>query len=558
MGSGAFPVGMMNEIVRARNVLSVFLNDRGRNNYEFKRQCIEHSLYGVDIDSGAVEIAKLRLWLSLLVDEENINNIKPLPNLDYKIVCGNSLLGVEKNLFNVQPFNDLEKLKPIFFKETNPTRKQEYKKQIDDLIYQITKEHTEFDFEIYFSEVFHEKGGFDLVIANPPYGANIDDLINVYKKKYRESIRHYADIFKIFFHQGLNICRQQGIETFITPNTYLSQPRYKDLRGYLLKYRFLSVLNLGQEVFVGVDVPVAITIIKKSEGKKNIFNFCDLSIDGTFSGSLIHIINKGVDQQKVLNLPDVSLLNFYEYKENDLLLNEILLIKDGGIQYHRSGIGLKNKGGSDLYSRIFSNDKNLFKNCKPTWYGKLIDGYYSQKDTDEYFNLDYKGVLKSNETVSFSKVAFEQKEKIIWRQTAPYIKATLDTKGRWFRNTLQCGWIRERYLRTISVKYVLALLNSKYLRWVYNKMVNEAGRVFPQVKVTHVNKLPVRIMQTKEQKPIIELVDKILTITKDDDYLKNPSKPAQVKEYEKQIDQMVYKLYDLTDDEIKIVEELSK
>jgi len=65
-------------------------------------------------------------------------------------------------------------------------------------------------------------------------------------------------------------------------------------------------------------------------------------------------------------------------------------------------------------------------------------------------------------------------------------------------------------------------------------------------------------MQTKEQKPIIELVDKILTITKDDDYLKNPSKPAQVKEYEKQIDQMVYKLYDLTDDEIKIVEELSK
>jgi len=81
VGSGAFPVGMMNEIVRARNVLSVFLNGNTRNDYEFKRRCIEHSLYGVDIDPGAVEIAKLRLWLSLVVDETDIKNIKPLPNL---------------------------------------------------------------------------------------------------------------------------------------------------------------------------------------------------------------------------------------------------------------------------------------------------------------------------------------------------------------------------------------------------------------------------------------------------------------------------------------------
>jgi hypothetical protein len=150
VGSGAFPVGMMNEIVRARNVLSVFLDNRDRNDYEFKRRCIEHSLYGVDIDPGAVEIAKLRLWLSLVVDEEDIKNIKPLPNLDYKIVCGNSLLSVEKNLLNFQLFDELEKLKPLFFKETNPTQKQKYKKQIDNLISQITKGNAKFDFEVYF------------------------------------------------------------------------------------------------------------------------------------------------------------------------------------------------------------------------------------------------------------------------------------------------------------------------------------------------------------------------------------------------------------------------
>jgi len=88
---------MMAEIVKARNVLSVFINEPGRTLYNFKRECIEKSLYGVDIDPGAVEIAKLRLWLSLIVEEKDIKQIRPLPNLDYKILCGNSLLGIEKN-----------------------------------------------------------------------------------------------------------------------------------------------------------------------------------------------------------------------------------------------------------------------------------------------------------------------------------------------------------------------------------------------------------------------------------------------------------------------------
>ena len=103
VGSGAFPVGMMTEIVRARSALTPYFNDvHDRTPYHFKRHAIQNCLYGVDIDPGAVEIAKLRLWLSLVVDEEDVKQIKPLPNLFYKIVTGNSLLGVEKNLFNQQ------------------------------------------------------------------------------------------------------------------------------------------------------------------------------------------------------------------------------------------------------------------------------------------------------------------------------------------------------------------------------------------------------------------------------------------------------------------------
>ncbi|MDP1551929.1 MAG: hypothetical protein Q8M06_02805, partial [Methanobacteriaceae archaeon] len=91
VGSGAFPVGMMNEIVRARSILSI-LSEIETKHYILKRETIENCLYGVDIDSSAVDITKLRFWLSLVVDEENIQDIKPLPNLDHKIMCGNSLI----------------------------------------------------------------------------------------------------------------------------------------------------------------------------------------------------------------------------------------------------------------------------------------------------------------------------------------------------------------------------------------------------------------------------------------------------------------------------------
>jgi hypothetical protein len=91
VGSGAFPVGMMNEIMRARSILAIFSGTE-RTSYELKREIIEKCLYGVDIDASAVDITKLRFWLSLIVDEIDIHNIKPLPNLDHKIMCGNSLL----------------------------------------------------------------------------------------------------------------------------------------------------------------------------------------------------------------------------------------------------------------------------------------------------------------------------------------------------------------------------------------------------------------------------------------------------------------------------------
>ena len=157
VGSGAFVVGMMNEIIGARNALTHYLKDsEERTSYNFKRDAIQNCLYGVDIDSGAVEIAKLRLWLSLVVDEQDRKAIRPLPNLNYKIIQGNSLLGVEKDLFNAGLFEKLEEKKLLYFNEETAVKKQQYEKQIDELISKITNGNREFDFTVYFSEIFHD------------------------------------------------------------------------------------------------------------------------------------------------------------------------------------------------------------------------------------------------------------------------------------------------------------------------------------------------------------------------------------------------------------------
>ncbi len=168
VGSGAFLVGMMTEIVRVRSALTPYFNDpHERNPYHFKRHAIQNCLYGADIDSGAVEIAKLRLWLSLVVDEENTEQIKPLPNLLYKVVPGDFLVRVEKTLFNQDAFRQLETLKPLFFDESDAEEKSSLKQKIDDIIHQLTSGRQVFDFPIYFSEVYHKKGGFDVMLANP-------------------------------------------------------------------------------------------------------------------------------------------------------------------------------------------------------------------------------------------------------------------------------------------------------------------------------------------------------------------------------------------------------
>jgi hypothetical protein len=266
IGSGAFPVGMLNEIVKARTALTPYMgkkeSDEDRTQYHLKRECIQNSLYGVDIDDSAIDVAKLRLWLSLVVDEETIQDIEPLPNLDYKIVCGNSLLGLPTGVMHNDGLEkEIEELKKEFFSQTDGKQKRKLKSLINDKFHEIissmrnfTKDIPDilFDFQIHFSEVWHEKGGFDVVIGNPPY-VRVQELphneIDHYKKTWRTAYKR-LDISSLFFELATTIIKSGGNCSFISSNQFLVTEYGRKLREYFLNgFQFYQVIDFG-------DLPV--------------------------------------------------------------------------------------------------------------------------------------------------------------------------------------------------------------------------------------------------------------------------------------------------------------
>ena len=274
IGSGAFPVGAMNEIVRARAGLNTYLGEDGRAAYDFKRHAIQESIYGVDIDPSAVDIAKLRLWLSLIVDEEDFGTIKPLPNLEYKIMAGDSLMGLEKDLFNNEKFSQLETLKDKYFDETRPSEKLKLKSQIENLINDLAGAEKRFDYEIYFSEVFRSNGGFDIVIANPPYlEARSREFRHELKVKYQNAIKSKwlnsygsiprgSDLMIYFYPKALEIIKRNGCGCFITENSWLDTDYGSKFQKFMLENSdFRAIIDSKCRYFSGKNAPNINTVI---------------------------------------------------------------------------------------------------------------------------------------------------------------------------------------------------------------------------------------------------------------------------------------------------------
>ncbi len=278
IGSGAFPVGLLHELVNAMLVLKPHLSynylteklkgfgfehresiSDSRYIYRLKRHIIQESIYGVDIDSSAIDIARLRLWLSLVVDEDDLDPIETLPNLDYKIVCGNSLIGLPENAMrNLEVEAELEKLKEKFYDITDEQEKKALRKQINtkirellDSAEQFAGYEIDFDFKLFFSEVWREKGGFDVVIGNPPYGADLTaEEKKFFKNEFSDVHMRTPDTFNYFISKGFRLLHNDGVITYIVPNNLFFQSEYEKTRKFLLaKNQFYIGINLGDGVF---------------------------------------------------------------------------------------------------------------------------------------------------------------------------------------------------------------------------------------------------------------------------------------------------------------------
>jgi hypothetical protein len=546
VGSGAFLVGMMHEIVKCRKVLSTYLGEEERRSiYDFKRHAIQSCLYGVDIDPGAVEIAKLRLWLSLVVDEEDIRQIKPLPNLDYKIVCGNSLLCVERNMFNNELFQKLEELKPLYFDETNAKKKLEYKEQINQLIRQITNNNADFDFEVYFSEVFHEKGGFDVVMANPPYGIVFETAQKSRCESLYSTFIRNNDIYVAFYERGIGLLSFLGQLSYISPNTFLNGDYFKALRKFLTRETVITEIRDYKEIPVFDDPTVFVCVLNCSKRRsitypyQVVINIAKGSIDNLAQGTFVIEISS--DAQFKASNPIIEKLS---NRSKFTMLEDLFFVKDVGFNYWTKGKG-KKRDGNSIGDRVFYSGGRCNRNDIPFLKGRDI-ARWLPKAPSNYLRHNYEDFLdEAIDTLRFSHEYLKLNPKIIYRQTSNTIIAAIDFSAHYVDKTVhlivpKISWGK------CPATLLVGLLNSRLFAYLYSYISQETeGRVFAQVKTTYIKKLP--IPQLLNGNSIIVLVDQILAA-------KRANLAADVLSLEREIDQLVYQLYGLTPEEISVVE----
>lgn len=594
IGSGAFPVGIMNELVRARAALSEYIGQPERTTYELKRNAVENCIYGVDLDGGAVEIAKLRLWLSLVVDEENISEIKPLPNLDYKIMQGNSLIssyeGIDfddiaareqKNQFSLFAGDSKNIIQQLTEKQrqllNSPGDKgKAIKQEIEDLIVRLVKEYYQekaqlecrlinfyedkirdfaqnrekrnfFPWKLFFADVF-ANGGFDIVIANPPYidseemTRTLPKEREIYKNLFLSAKGNW-DIFVLFSERAVFLSKENGINSLIIPNKILAAKYAESIRNILKTKNIVEIRDYSRvKVFREVDVyPIVYVLVNQEKKNKlvmstmndnfkvayqniieeNIF-YNDIFWDKYFyEPSFVKIIlkignNKKLCMYDVFNITAAATVNEY-YKIQKCLQDSVNFI---GTEHFK----IINSGTIDRYTSLW--------------------GIKPMKQVQKYLNP----IIAKTKLAAINTTRYKQTlaKKIIIANMTKKIEAYYDDSETLAGKSTTIIISSEEK----NLKYLIGLLNSKLLSWWYKHVYNSLkmqGEALP-FGSNEIGTIPIPQASPEQQAPIIALVDKILAAKK-----ANPQ--ADTSDKEKQIDQLVYALYGLTEEEIRIVEQ---
>lgn len=722
VGSGAFPMGILSKLVSVlsridpdnrlwqeaqlravddvpdpllKQKLIKQINEQfaeKNSNYGRKLYLIQKCIYGVDIQQIAIEIAKLRFFIALLVDERIDKSkpnwaIEPLPNLDFKLMQGNSLIsefmGInldeegkdsKQKLIKEETDELIEQFreKKIEFQyESDRKIKETLKTEIDELIRKIfesqlqtqkasyygniqrirqkyadlpktdaylkartseiekidkkfgfhiedaekqLKEFTTglkvkpfFAWKLYFAEVFHEKEGFDIVIANPPY---IKEYIN---RKAFDGVRSSSyymgkmDIWYLFACQSIDYLKDKGVFTFIAQNNWVTSYGASKLRNKVISDTCIKVLlDFGDfKIFESSGIQTMVMVFQKEkETDDYTFDYRRVT-NGTvvFTDILdllhyrenvnVEYLTPRIQREAFANITltfsdsDIEKItekihgkvNFYLDAENEVAQ---------GIVYPQDKLNAKNRniiGGNSIIGEgifvlnnsekqhipLIKNETSLLKTCFTTeelhkWYGNP-----NNKEWVIYTDSSFK-YPRNIKPFPNIKAHLDKYKKVITSDNWPYglhrAREERFFKGEKIIAVRKCAEPSFTYtdfdcyvsatfyvIKTerINLKYLTAILNSNLIAfWLRHKGKMQGNNY--QIDKEPLIAIPVYKPSNKEQDPIIEKVSQIISVGRDYGYPDNSAEIPEIMELEKQIDQMVYELYELTEEEIEVVE----
>lgn len=582
IGSGAFPMGLLRELYACRKSIEIFEED---NAADIKRHIIQNNIYGVDIEKGAVDIARLRFWLALIIDEKEP---MPLPNLDFKIMQGNSLLesykGVDLDVTSkkLKTGKDTKKTRGVlslgfeetdvqktiqdlvksYFSITDHTLRAQRRQQIDKYVKDYIKICAEGNHEVqdavdeleipndqfflwhtYFADVF-EQGGFDIVIGNPPYGVSIKDD---YRKAVVASWGNVPDyeIYYYFIVLAAPLLKEKGIMSYIIPNTFLFNTFAKHFREMLVeKWNVLEILDCTKfPIFESAVVRNAINLFQKdSEGSKqvgyrntaNVTSFSDLLEREREFMTVESLLAMNQNWGLAYFLP-TSIRNVV-----NLISSSPLAVKDVFPEISQGLIAYdKYKGQSEKIIKSRAYHSFVYKDGLKKWlWGEDVTRYNLTWNGKEY--IDYCNSIANPRNPSF----FVGKRMLVREITNPSIFAALIEIEAY--NDPSIIIVKES--RDYPIEILVGIMNSKLATFFhFNHSPKATKGAFPKILVQDIKEFPLPKVNSDERKILMRLVDDVTTI-------KKGKSIAETSALENQIDFLVYHLYGLTYDEVLIVD----
>jgi adenine-specific DNA-methyltransferase len=713
VGSGAFPMGALNKLVfilakldkdnvlwkkaqldgadaisdpavraNVKESIQNYFREKDAN-YGRKLYLIQKCIYGVDIQQIAVEIAKLRFFIALLVDEKVDKSkenwgIEPLPNLDFKIMQGNSLiseyLGIRFTLSansadqsgNLQLFADENKdlIEAFDQKKTayqiafDPQLKKALQKEIEELLLQIFEDLVKrqksiyyqrlkaieqkyasipdkndrqtviddekkllnrsfgfdidqaendlrkftsrqrikpfFPWEMYFSEVFLEKNGFDIVIGNPPYiqlQRNSGELANLYEDKGFETFNRMGDIYCLFYELGYELLRQGGHLCFITSNKWMRAGYGENLRNFLAKKTnpLLLIDFAGTTVFENVTVDNNILLFSKAPNKEQCRS---VTIRDDFS-ELAHLKEYIVNNSKFNTFSKKDKIWIISTPFEEQIFQKINLrcvpLIEWDLQFYygiKTGYNEAFIINESIRDSLIKEDPNSEEIIKPVLRGRDIKKYTAEfakiyllvvhngyvnhfgdkvppininrypsvkKWLDKYWKEISNRKDHGNTPYNLRNCAYQQEflnEILVWKAVGRNLSFALWGKDKYL--IAPASFISSKYN-----KYLLAYLQSNIAKHYILKYSDTTGAGDIMLNIRSLGIIPAPKISILEQESIVILLDRLLEIIDSRNSIKTLDKDKLVLAIKKEIDYKFYEILDLSSKEIHFLENIN-